>query len=37
MTTKLPDGRKFDSSSRWEVTAVKEGDQWRVSDLIQVL
>lgn len=37
MTTKLPDGRKFDSNSRWELTAVKEGDQWKVSDLIQVL
>ncbi len=37
MTTKLPDGQKIDSGSRWEVTAVKEGDQWKVSDLIQVL
>lgn len=37
MTTKLPDGTKIDSASRWEVTAVKEGDQWKVSDLIQVL
>jgi len=37
MTTKMPDGQKFDSGSRWEVTAVKEGDQWKVSDLIQVL
>jgi Mce-associated membrane protein len=37
MTTKMPDGKKIDSASRWEVTAVKEGDQWKVSDLIQVL
>lgn len=37
MTTKLPDGTKVDSASRWEITAVKEGDQWKVSDLIQVL
>ncbi len=37
MTTKMPDGRKVESPSRWEVTAVKEGDQWKVSDLIQVL
>ena len=37
MATKLPDGKTFDSNSRWEVTAVQEGDQWRVSDLIQVL
>jgi Mce-associated membrane protein len=37
MTTKMPDGTRIDSNSRWEVTAVKEGDQWKVSDLIQVL
>lgn len=37
MTTTMPDGKKIDSGSRWEITAVKEGDQWRVSDLIQVL
>ena len=37
MTSKMPDGKKVGSSSRWEVTAVKEGDQWKVSDLIQVL
>lgn len=37
MSTKMPDGTKVDSPSRWEVTAVKEGDQWKVSDLIQVL
>ena len=37
MTTKLPDGKKVESSSRWEITADKEGDQWKVSDLIQVL
>ena len=37
MTTTMPDGTKIDSASRWEITAVKEGDQWRVSDLIQVL
>lgn len=37
MATKMPDGTKIDSGSRWEVTAVKEGEQWRVSDLIQVI
>ena len=37
MTTKMPDGTKIDSGSRWEVTAVKEGNQWKISDLIQVL
>ena len=37
MTTTMPDGKKIDSGSRGEVTAVMEGDRWRVSDLIQVL
>jgi Mce-associated membrane protein len=37
MTTTTPDGKKIDSASRWEITAVQEGDQWKVSDLIQVL
>lgn len=37
MTTTMPDGRKVDSGSRWVVTAIKEGDQWKVSNLIQVL
>ncbi len=37
MATKLPDGTKIESASRWEITAIKEGDQWKVSDLIQVL
>lgn len=37
MSTKMPDGKKVESPSRWEITAVKEGDQWKVSDLIQVL
>ena len=37
MTTTMPDGQKVDSGSRWEVTAAKEGEQWKVSDLIQVI
>lgn len=37
MTTTMPDGRKIDTGSRWVVTAILEGDQWKVSDLIQVL
>ena len=37
MTTTMPDGKKFDSGSRWVVTAVREGEQWKVSNLIQVL
>jgi Mce-associated membrane protein len=37
MTTTMPDGQKLDSGARWVVTAIKEGDQWKVSNLIQVL
>lgn len=37
MTTTMPDGKKFEAGSRWVVTAIKEGEQWKVSDLIQVL
>lgn len=37
MTTKLPDGTSVESSSRWVVTAAKEGEQWKVSNLIQVI
>ncbi len=36
MSTKMPDGKKIESGSRWEVTAVKEGGQWKVSNLILV-
>ncbi len=37
MTTTMPDGRKVDSGNRWVVTAIQEGDQWKVSNLIQVV
>ncbi len=37
MTTKLPDGTKIESGNRWEITAIEEGEQWKVSDLIQVV
>lgn len=37
MTTTMPDGTKVESGSRWVVTAIKEGEQWKVSNLIQVL
>ena len=37
MTTTMPDGKKIETGSRWVVTAIKEGEQWKVSDLIQVL
>jgi Mce-associated membrane protein len=37
MTTRMPDGKSVESSSRWVVTATKEGEQWKVSNLIQVI
>ena len=37
MTTKMPDGKTYESPSRWVVTAAKEGEQWKVSDLKQVI
>lgn len=37
MATKLPDGKTIESGSRWVVTAIKEGDRWKVSNLIQVI
>ena len=37
MVTTMPDGRKIPSGSRWVVTASKEGEQWKVSNLIQVV
>lgn len=37
MTTTLPDGKRIQNSTRWLVTAIKEGDQWKVSNLIQVI
>jgi len=33
----MPDGKKIETGSRWVVTAIREGEQWKVSDLIQVL
>ncbi len=37
MTTTFPDGSKFATASRWLVTAIEEGQQWKVSNLIQVI
>ena len=37
MTTKMPDGKTYESPSRWLVTTIREGEQWKVSDLKQVI
>lgn len=36
-STKLPDGQVFEDGNRWVVTATKEGEQWKISNLLQVI
>lgn len=36
-STKLPDGKVIESGNRWLVTAKKEGAQWKISNLVQVI
>lgn len=37
-TQKSPDGKsEFESGDRWVVTTIEEGQQWKVSNLIQVI
>ncbi|WP_102144125.1 mammalian cell entry protein [Mycobacterium hubeiense] len=38
VTTKTPDGKStIESGNRWIATATKEGQQWKISNLIQVI
>ncbi|HEX2285231.1 MAG TPA: mammalian cell entry protein [Mycobacterium sp.] len=38
ITTKSPDGKSMiESGSRWVATTIKEGQQWKISQLIQVI
>jgi Mce-associated membrane protein len=38
VTYKSPDGKqKFDNTNRWVVTAQREGEQWKISSLQQVI
>jgi Mce-associated membrane protein len=38
VTFKSPDGKqKFDNTNRWVVTAQREGNQWKISSLQQVI
>ena len=36
-TTTMPDGKQIESGNRWVATAIQEGDQWKISDLLQVI
>lgn len=35
--TTLPDGKTFSDSARWVATAIQEGGQWKISNLLQVI
>ena len=38
ITTRSPDGKStIESGNRWVATAIKEGQQWKISQLIQVI
>lgn len=37
VSSKLPDGKTIESGNRWVVTAKKEGQLWKISQLIQVI
>ena len=36
-TDHAPDGKKIESGNRWVVTTIEEGQQWKISNLIQVI
>ncbi len=36
-TTTLPDGKRVENGNRWVATASREGDQWKISNLLQVI
>jgi Mce-associated membrane protein len=36
-TTRMPDGKTIESGSRWVATTILEGQQWKISQLIQVI
>ena len=37
ISNKTPDGQTVESGNRWVVTAKKEGQLWKISNLIQVI
>lgn len=38
MTSKSPDGKRiFEKTNRWVATAKQEGNQWKISSLLQVI
>ncbi len=37
ITTTMPDGKRIEDGKRWVATTIQEGDQWKISDLTQVI
>jgi Mce-associated membrane protein len=37
ISSKMPDGKTLESGNRWVVTAKREGQLWKISQLIQVI
>jgi Mce-associated membrane protein len=37
VSSKMPDGKTVESGNRWVITAKKEGQLWKISQLIQVI
>lgn len=37
ITTTMPDGKKTERGNRWVATAIQEGEQWKISNLLQVI
>jgi Mce-associated membrane protein len=35
--TTMPDGARIENGSRWVARTVREGEQWKISDLMQVI
>lgn len=35
--TTMPDGARVENGNRWVVTTIQEGDQWKISNLAQVI
>ena len=36
-SAKMPDGKVVETGTRWLVTTTKEGEQWKISNLVQVI
>ena len=37
ITTTMPDGKMTERGNRWVATAIQEGEQWKISNLLEVI